>query len=460
MKRTVVAVLCLSILLVLFDVSLAVKKGKGGIAGSLNLFKKLPKTKTTLDAKRKESILKKAKQPTQFNRGGYPQQPAGGYPQNPSSPGGYPNQVGYNQYPARPGGYPNQAGYPQYPSRPGGYPNQAGYPQYPGYPAGAFPAQNHPYGGGLGNYGNSPGSYINYNPNNRILSPQYGGSFGYGGHAGGGGSPFSHSVQAMGYAPSDKSRGFGGSAVMAAAGGAVAGMALGYGLGRFPRPHFHFHSPEEELYYNHYMYRKYGARSTDSNDYSRDYELQTPPGTFDNFMDSCLRRTDLLPVGRRKPDDRPAPGPAPGPDPGPAKTTMAASSTTSTEAAPVGGIGSTQAQNSSATPPSTPLSPNRTESNPEPPAASQLLQPDDNAVEDDDDNDTVSIVEIGYPALIRQLKERRCVELYVVYSEKHLKRKIAPAASGWGGVETGHSLSVITSVALVLLGNNVLMLLD
>ncbi|XP_075323723.1 uncharacterized protein LOC142382112 [Odontesthes bonariensis] len=471
MRPTATAVLCLSLLLIHLDRSLAAKRGKGGSGGILNLFKKPPKTKTNLDTKSKESILKKAKQPTQFNRGGYPQQPAGGYPQYPARPGGYPNQGGYPQqpaggypqYPARPGGYPNQGGYPQqpaggypqYPARPGGYPNQGGYPQYPGYPAGGHPAQGYPYGGGFGSYGNYPGSNINYNPSNRILSPHYGGSFGYGGHGGGGGSPYSHSVQAMGFAPSDKSRGFGRGAVMAAAGGAVAGMALGYGLGRFPHPNFHFHSPQEEYFYNHYMYRKYGTKSTDSNDYSRDYQFSQTPETFQQYMDSCLKRTDLLPQENRKSSNKPAP----------TTTTTAANVTvtTTTAAAHVTGISnnttsnSTAAENSSTTSPSTPHSLNKSEVNPAPPAASRVLQ------NDDGDDDTVSIVEIGYPALIAQLKVKRCIELYTVYSEKYLKKKIAPTASSRGqGMETGLRglLSVITSATLVLLSSNMLMLLD
>ena len=63
----------------------------------------------------------------------------------------------------------------------------------------------------------------------------------------------------MGYNPSVRSQGFGRQAMMAAGAGAVAGMALGYGLGSFPRPHFNFHSPQEEYYYNNYMYRRYGS---------------------------------------------------------------------------------------------------------------------------------------------------------------------------------------------------------
>ncbi|XP_041854676.1 prion protein b [Melanotaenia boesemani] len=395
MKLTATAVLCLSLLLVHLHFSLA------GKTGSLlkKILKKPPKTKTNLDSKTKDSILTKAKQP-QYNQGGYPRQPAGGYPQNPGRPGGYLNQGGY--------------------------------------------------GGSYGSYGNYPGSYINYNPNNRILSPHYGGSFGYGGHGGGGGSPFSHSVQAMGYVPSDKSRGFGRTAVMAAAGGAMAGMALGYGLGRFPHPNFHFHSPQEEYFYNYYMYRKYGVKSTDSKDYSRDYKYSQSPETFDSYMASCMKRADLLPDSNRKSENRPA------------VTTSKTSTTTTVKAmttsAQVTGSGSntnnnTVAVNLSSTTPSTSHPMNKSEVNPAPPTASPILQKDD-------DDDTVSIVEIGYPELIRQIKVKRCTELYIVYSEKYLKKKTS-TSSGVHGLEMSMRglLTVLISSMLMLLNSNMLMLL-
>lgn len=41
-----------------------------------------------------------------------------------------------------------------------------------------------------------------------------------------------------------------------------------------------------------------------------------------------------------------------------------------------------------------------------------------------DDDDTVSIMEIGYPALIEQIKARRCVELYMVYAEQHAAKQV------------------------------------
>ncbi|KAK5878921.1 hypothetical protein CesoFtcFv8_024282 [Champsocephalus esox] len=131
--------------------------------------------------------------------------------------------------------------------------------------------------------------------------------------------------------------------MMAAGVGAVAGMAVGYGLGRFPRPHFNFRNPEEEQHYNSYMYRKYGTKSTDEKDYGRDYEYKLPPRaeSYDKFMESCMNKTDLL-------KDQEG---------------------------------------------------------------------------DQDDGDTVGIEEIGYPALVHQMKSRRCVEKYMEYSERFLQER-------------------------------------
>ncbi|XP_013888162.1 prion protein b [Austrofundulus limnaeus] len=300
-------------------------------------------------------------------RGGYPNQyPAGGgYPAGGSYPNQNPGRGGYpNQYPAG-GGYPAAGGYPnQYPGR-GGYPNQypagGGYPAAGGYPnqypgGGGYPVRTGSTGQGWGApaaggypYSGGVGGYPNWNPNNKILSPRFGGGgYGYGGYGSMGGSPFSRSVQNMGYAP--KSTGFAKKAMLAAGVGAVAGMAVGYGLGRFPRPHFSFQSPQEEYYYNNYMYQRYGTKSTDQKDYGRDYVYKLPPRaeTYENFMKRCMNRTDLL------------------------------------------------KDQGSTTPKSG---------------------------DDAEDNDTVGIEEIGYPALIDQVKSRRCMEEYMAYSERFLQEK-------------------------------------
>lgn len=301
--------------------------------------------------------------------------------------GGHPKQQGQNNQ----RGYPSQGNYPR--QQDGGY-----YNQYPGRAS--------PYGG-------YPGGYINYNPKSKILSPRYGGSFGYGGYKTRGGSPFSQSVYAMGVIPDDRSKGNGRSAIMAAAGGSIAGMALGYGLGRFPRPNFHFHNTQEEYYYNHYMYRKYGARSDDTNDYSRDYKFSPPPKSYDSHMDSCMKRTDILSAVDQNSRTKP--------------TTSTKTNTTSLAAS----VNNTD-KNSTTPAPSTP-------------------RPFNLPGDSDEDDDTVSIVEIGYPALIEQLKARRCLEMYMVYSERYLVKQTG------GAQELKMGFQGLLSVISVVLIYNTLM---
>ncbi|XP_061672571.1 prion protein, related sequence 3 [Syngnathoides biaculeatus] len=318
----------------------------------------------------------------------------------------------------------SQGSYPKQPS----HTNQGGYSQYPGRSS-SYPQQPHgsPYGGGYGGQGSfggygwgygRPGGSINQNPNNPIPNPRYGSNFGYQHQGFGRGSPFSRSVQAMNVEPNEKSRSFGHSAVMAAGGGAVAGMALGYGLGRFPRPHFHFHNPQEEYYYNHYMYRKYGVKSTDTNDYGRDYRYSPPPETYDSFMDSCMKRTDVLPPANTNPSSK-------------------SGVTTPILTLAPGETNTTDLGNSST---SSSLPPTQPQADAMPPAGQ--------AVNSEADEDTVSIVEIGYPALIKQVQARRCLELYIVYSEKYMKRQTG-GTQGLAIAMDGF-LIVLTS-ALVLL---------
>ncbi|XP_037535970.1 pH-response regulator protein palI/RIM9 [Nematolebias whitei] len=335
------------------------------------------------------------------NRGSTNTNKASNNNQGSASQGGYPKQQGQNNQ----GGYPVQGGY---------------YNQYPG--------RGSPYGGGYGGY---PGGYINYNPNNRILSPRYGGSFGYGGYNSRGGSPFSQSVSAMGIYPGARSKGFGSSAAMAAAGGSMAGMALGYGLGSFPRPHFKFHNTQEEYYYNHYMYRKYGTRSSDSNNYSRDYKFNQPPQGYESYMDMCMKRTDLLPANNQN-----------------SKTRLPASTTTKdTDSSLVTfnnntgttKINSSAVENSMTPVPSTPL---------------PLNQPYNDPSSSAEDDDTVSIVEIGYPALIEQLKAKRCLELYMVYAERYLVKQ----TGGAQGLKM-NCQGLISVISLMVI-NNILMLVQ
>lgn len=357
-----------------------------------------------------------------MNQGGHPNKypgggnhPAGGqYPgQGGSSPGGYPNQ-----YPARggvnPGGYPNHypsgGSYPsggQYPGGGGVNPNQ--YPAGRGYPAaGGYPVRTGQPGGQPGGYpGGYPsmgGSYPNWNPNNQILSPRYGGGFGSPGY-GIGGSPFSKTVHNMGYKPSVKSKGFAKKAILAAGVGAMTGMAVGYGLGRFPRPHFQFSSRQEEQYYNHYMQQRYGMKSADTNDYRHDYTFKPPPKaqTYEKYMDNCMNRSDLLQNRDAK---------------------ISVITTINESLAVSNGI----SENGTTKP-----------------------------VESQERDDTVSITEIGYPALIQQMKARKCVQLYMAYSESFLQKQTQQKPSSSSDPPGHPGLLVLLITAIMSLGSNFLL---
>uniref|UniRef100_A0A8C1LP48 Prion protein b n=1 Tax=Cyprinus carpio TaxID=7962 RepID=A0A8C1LP48_CYPCA len=396
--------------------------------------------------------------------GGYPNQnpvagsyPAGGsYPSaggNPnqypgrggSSPGGYPNQnPGAGTYPAG-GSYPSAGGYPN-PGRggvnPGGYPNQipagGGYSnQYPGrsgYSPGGYPAGgSYPVrtaGQPVGYPGGHPsigGGYPNWNPNNRILSPRYGGSFG-GGRFGTGGSPFSNTVKSMGYGPSAKSKGFAKKAMLAAGIGAVAGMAVGYGIGNFPRPNFQFRSPQEERQYNHYMYSRQETHSKDRNNKGGpNYTSKQPsqahepnPQSYEQYMSTCMKQKDLLKEQN---------------------TTDSADRKNIQRAEPLTDIA---AVNDTTFP------------------MTVSDYPKAAAVREDDD-DTVSIMQIGYPALIEQMKSRKCVELYLVYSgsftekqKEHNKdtkgRKIFRPSNNHNGHRVSGVLLLLTTFFMLLSG--------
>lgn len=266
------------------------------------------------------------------------------------------------------------------------------------------------------------------------MSPAYGGN--YGGYGYGGRSPFAQSVQGMGMAPSYKSKGFGKQAIIAAGAGAVAGMALGYGLGSFPRPRFHFHNPQEEYYYNHYMYRRYGQTPPDGNMNGNTnsqggipgdagsasagqgnlnpHEIfqNPPPQSYDKFMDTCMKRTDLLREksegrSRRSPDLFEPQAAEVGNDPSEMQENVTNNNSTSERTNSAASTDDSVTTN----PPETPSQPQK--------------QTQERAAEanDDDDGDTVSIMEIGYPMLIEQMKARRCVELYMVYAEQHAEKQ-------------------------------------
>ncbi|XP_051548640.1 prion protein, related sequence 3 [Myxocyprinus asiaticus] len=384
--------------------------------------------------------------PTYPGRGGNPA--PGGYPAQGNYPGrsGYPGQGGYPAQGSYPGGgsYPGAGGsYPnRYPGQAGGYGNP--YPaggSYPGYPSrgGSYP------GGGVAGAGSYPGAaqYPYWNPNNKIMSPGYGGNYGAQGYGyGGGRSPFAQSVQNMGMAPSYKSKGFGRQAVMAAGVGAVAGMALGYGLGSFPRPHFHFHSPQEEYYYNNYMYKRYGQTPPngnvnqngnsqggvpgDSGLTSADqrkgnpYDIfqNPPPQSYDNFMDKCIKRTDLLRQESRS--KRFMEFSEPEATPGGELSVEGDSPSVAQEDAMSNNSTVERATSKTSTDAPSFVTSKLSETQSQPQRQTQ----ESAAEEAKEDDDTVSIMEIGYPVLIEQMKARRCVELYMVYAEQYAEKQV------------------------------------
>lgn len=318
------------------------------------------------------------------------------YPRQPSYPGaggnpGYPNQ----QYPGRgssnPGGYPNQnpgaGGFSnQYPGRSGYSP--AGYPA-----AGSYPVRTAGQPGGYpGGHPSVGGGYPNWNPNNKILSPRYGGSFGGGGF-GMGGSPFSQTVRGMGYGPSLQSKGFAKKAMLAAGVGAMAGMAVGYGIGNFPRPDFQFRSPQEERHYNNYMYKRQGTHSKGGNNKGGpSYTSKLPPQaqSYDQFMNTCMKRSDLL--KEQNMED------------------SAIRNNIQRDEPLIDYLGMNEDYLDKVEPK------NNTKS-------TTTDYPKDARIHKDEDDDTVSIVQIGYPALIEQMKARKCVELYLVYSESFQEKQ-------------------------------------
>ncbi|KAL6472581.1 hypothetical protein MHYP_G00187690 [Metynnis hypsauchen] len=296
------------------------------------------------------------------------------------------------------------------------------YPAAGGYPAGGYPVRTGGQPGGYpGGYPSIGGAYPNWNPNNKILSPRYGGGFGGGFGGKEHGSPFSHTVQSMGYAPSLKSKGFGKKAALAAGAGAMAGMAVGYGLGHVPRPHFSFSSPKEERYYNHYMYQRYGTksttRSTNKNDYGQDNVFKPPheAQSYEKYMDTCMNRTDLLrdqdtKVSHVQRDDLTLErsGPA-------ERSINNIQRNESTPQSPA---------HANATLETTGPEENGTKS--DIPVPAELQESDDN---------TVSIMEIGYPSLIQQMKAQKCVEMYIAYSESILQKHTGekPKSDSRGG---------------------------
>ncbi|XP_055064677.2 prion protein b [Misgurnus anguillicaudatus] len=247
--------------------------------------------------------------------------------------------------------------------------------------------------------------YPNWNPNNKILSPHYGGMFGAG-RVDTGGSPFSQSVQSMGYRPSVESKGFGKQAKVAAGSGMLTGMAVGYGVGEFPRPNLQFSSPQEEYYYNNYMYKRHGMGSGKENYNPGKYatSLLNQAQSYDQYMDRCTKRTDLF----REQD------------------TLHSADHSSIQ------IDEPLADQTNTSSPAT----NNSHLIP----AGSLL---------DENEDNVSILKIGYPALIEQMKAKKCVELYLVYIDDFLEKqtRIFPSHNNCNG----HSDFLICCFSLSLL---------
>ncbi|KPP76195.1 calcium-binding protein P-like [Scleropages formosus] len=285
---------------------------------------------------------------------------------------GSPHQFPNKNPAAAAGGYPNQ-----YPGA-GGYPYH--YPGRGGVSPGGYPKQ-------YPSAGNFPGGGAAY-PSDKILSPRYGWGYSYGA-SGVGGSPFSRKVQSKGHFPSEKSKGFGKKAAVAAGLGVMTGAAVGYGVGRYSSPKFGFQNPMEEQFYNYYMYNRYNSNPT--------------------HIDHHHKPTQNS--GKRKNYNRNNPS------------------------------RNNPSQNN----------PSQTDEERSPaPAASPL----------EDDNDTVSIVEIGYPELVEQLKIRRCVELYTVYEEqrqKNAERVEIPFGSGVQQHPLCHGVVLLFTTALMVLSSTLLL---
>lgn len=220
-------------------------------------------------------------------------------------------------------------------------------------------------------------------------------------------------------------------AVLAAGIGAMAGMAVGYGIGNFPRPNFQFNSPQEERQYNHYMYERQGIRSKDRNNkIGPNYTSKQPSQTYEQYMSTCMKRKDLL-----KEHDKT--------DSADHKNIQRDEPLTDYAAMTIdylekGGL----EKNDTASP--------TTVNNY--PKASAICE---------DDDDTVSIIQIGYPALTEQMKVRKCVELYLVHSESLMEeqeedkkdkkgRKVSSPSNNHNGHSVSEVLLLLTTFFMLL----------
>uniref|UniRef100_A0A8C4RDC9 Hornerin-like n=2 Tax=Erpetoichthys calabaricus TaxID=27687 RepID=A0A8C4RDC9_ERPCA len=289
--------LVFTLLLALLSSSVLSKKGRGGIFGGSKTSKKTSSSSSSKSSWSSWSSNSNTQgggntqsrpnldNPYRSGAGGsnwgqnnnrMPNQQGYGYGQN--QPGYGQNQPGYGHN--QPGYGHNQPGYGQ--NQPGYGQNQPGYGQnQPGYGYG----HNQPgygYGHNQPGYGyghNQPGYGYGHNPG-------YGQGYGYG------------YGKNYGYKP----KGFGKNSMVAAGVGAAAGAAVGYGLGRmYSRPwmDIDFDSPDAARYYRQYMERRYGHhRSMYRDDDGYNYYYERPPISYNDFIESCMRRPNLLEMPR------------------------------------------------------------------------------------------------------------------------------------------------------------------
>lgn len=146
--------------------------------------------------------------------------------------------------------------------------------------------------------------------------------------------------------------------------------------------------------------------------------MKPPPQSYDTFMDSCMKRTDLLRAKRslrRRNIEEPQ---------GDKPVALALMGPPPTTAAPANSDPSGNVTTGAA-----PQSQNTTDGSPVTPSTNTTVAKEENRQEAAErqaeeekkaeaEEEVVSIMEIGYPALVEQLKARKCIELYMVYTER------------------------------------------
>lgn len=207
---------------------------------------------------------------------------------------------------------------------------------------------------------------------------------------------------------------------------------MGYGLGRMHRPDYQLNSPQEEYYYNHYMYKKHGTktevnranRGSSDNNVNEEYTSSNneAPMTYDGYMEKCMIGLQRDQVKIMEQSDKPTI----------ATTTTARTTRSVTPSSASDAAGSNKTALNESTP-SLSIAPGLSKT--------------------PDDEKTVSIVEIGYPALIYQHNVKTCMERFFAYSE-FIK-------GGAQGIGTGSPrfVALASSVMLMLFNSNLHVLL-